>query len=189
MKRWFGSGMAALLIVLSCEAEPRKLPPLPFDLTLGRKIDEIRAGIRKQFGSDEATDDAVEGLGRCLLYVMETPESPIGINVRYCYRPSDRVVWNISVAHASQNYTGELGGVDLDDTLEEITGKLGKPAARHEEAPVIDAYWWDTPTIGYRVNAYSEEYGMFGRGDVDRIEVWRRDLAPAGYDADRPARE
>jgi hypothetical protein len=175
-----------LLFVLSCQPETRNVRPLPFDLTLGKKIDEIRADVRKRFGSDETTDMPVEGLGRCLLYMLEAPESPIAINVRYCYRAADRVVWNISVANASQHFTGDLGGVELDDTLDDVIEKLGKPAARHQEAPVIDAFWWDTPKLGYQINAYSEEYGMYERGDVHQIEVWRRDLAPAGYRADRP---
>jgi hypothetical protein len=40
---------------------------------------------------------------------------------------------------------------------------LGRPLATREHAPVLDAY------------------------DVDFIEVWRRDPAPRGYDADRAA--
>lgn len=185
--------MSALLLVvlttLGCHAqeqEDRQMRPLPLDLTLGKNINDIRADIRKRFGSDEGLDGAIEEEGyRFVAYTLQAPESFVAINVRYAYRPSDGVVWGISVAYAYGVFTGDLGGVNLDDSLAEIEEKLGKPLARREEAPVIDAYWWETETLGYAVHAYSEEYGIWQPGDIGFLEVWRRDLAPPGYDGDR----
>ena len=177
-----------IFIALGCQlqTEERPVRPLPLNLTLGKNINDIRADIRKRFGSDEGLDGAVDdGSYRFVSYSLQAPEAAAAINVRYAYRPSDGVVWGISVGNAHWVFTGDLGGVKLEDSLEEIEEKLGKPLARREHAPVLDAYWWETETLGYAVQAYSEEYGIGQPGDIGFIEVWRRDLAPPGYDGDR----
>lgn len=185
MTSWFGRllAAAAVMLVVACAEEKKVARPLPyFDLTLGKTIDEIRAAIAQRAGSDEGLESPEDDGQRRVGYVLEVPESGVGINVAYSYRPADRVVWAISVANAYGVCEGQLGEVALSDSLRAIEKKLGKPASRSETAPVIDTFTWRKGNLGYRADAYSEEYGSNKPGDVSGVEVWRIDLAPSGYD-------
>jgi hypothetical protein len=196
--KFIAAAVAALLIVANCDHvdKEQNKPPLPFPIRLGDDLQNIRSQILARFGSDEALDTEDVGAGsagayRSRAYNLIIPGTA-GVDVTYRYRASDHRIWSIVVANAGGHFSGAVGKVPLNGTIDQVLSALGRPLTHRQRAPVIDTYWWETPQFGYRADIYNKRYDdiaeSYREGGIERVQIWARDLAPPGYDAYRTSR-
>ncbi|MEO5716067.1 MAG: hypothetical protein ABIT37_21490 [Luteolibacter sp.] len=113
----------------------------------------------------------------------------IGRPLRVSFNADSGKIWYLHMPVKPQSSMPKVGSIAAGDTFQTCVAKLGQPVNDVQTAPVTREAAWQMGSTTYRINYSSEAYRDFNQafraGEIDLISVYRKDLAPPGFD-DKP---